>query len=212
MGLLNTSSLKGSPVLGALPDVSTGFSGFASWDPIQNTYQIKDDISFTRGKHTFKTGVHVTEKRLFFLQQSADKGLLYFDRVLSAACPVGNAACNTARIAGGLDTGGMGFADYLLGTPYQAELELRAVYWQGHQRYYGFYFQDTWQVHPRLTLNLGLRYEHWRPWQLPRNNTVRYDFSGNGALIFALKNPYDVLNPATDYGRNAPLNPGVPRE
>ena len=34
----------------------------------------------------------------------------------------------------------------------------------------------------------------------------------NGGLEYALQNPLDVFNPATGYGRNAALNPNVPRE
>ena len=59
---------------------------------------------------------------------------------------------------------------------------------------------------------MGLRYERWNPWLLPRNATVRYNFSGQGGLDYALQNPLDVFNPATDYGRDAPLNPNMPRE
>ena len=31
-------------------------------------------------------------------------------------------------------------------------------------RYYGFYFQDDWRKTPRLTLNLGIRYDYAAPW------------------------------------------------
>ena len=31
-------------------------------------------------------------------------------------------------------------------------------------RYYGFYFQDDWRKTPRLTLNLGVRYDYAAPW------------------------------------------------
>lgn len=41
---------------------------------------------------------------------------------------------------------------------------------------------------------------------------MQYDFTGEGGLNFALQNPFDALDPATDYGRDAPLNPDVPEE
>ena len=34
--------------------------------------------------------------------------------------------------------------------------------------------------------------------------------SVTGQLEYVLQNPVDYLNPATGYGRNAPLNPGLP--
>ena len=84
--------------------------------------------------------------------------------------------------------------------------------WHGQQKYFGGYFQDTWQVSQKLTLNMGLRYEYWRPWTLPRNAATTFDFSGEGSIVYALKNPLDVYDPATDYGRDAELNPNVPRQ
>jgi hypothetical protein len=210
-GLVNTSSLNGGPGL-SVPDFALGASGLFVWDPTQNTYQVKDDFSWSKGRHSFKLGINITERRLYFINQSVDKGRMTFDRFYTRACALGNQACEQARMAAGVELGGLGFADYLLGASTGSYLEIRGVTWHGHQRYFGGYFQDTWQVHPRLTLNLGLRYERWPPWLLPRNSTVRFRFDGEGGLEYALQNPLDVFNPATDYGRDAPLNPNMPRQ
>lgn len=209
IGFANTTGLPGGPSI-SMPDLSLGGSGLFVWDPTQHTYAIKDDLSWVTGRHTIKVGVNINERRLYFINQSSDKGRLTYDRIFTAACPLGNATCEEAVGGVGM-TGGLGFADYLLGAPTGAFLEIRGVTWHGHQRYYGGYIQDTWQIHPKLTLDFGLRYERWNPWLLPRNNTVRYDFSGNGGLEYALQDPLDVFDPATDYGRNAPLNPNMPR-
>jgi carboxypeptidase family protein len=211
MGWVNTSDLNGGPGL-TVPDLVVGASGLFVWDPTQNTYALKDDFSLTKGKHSIKVGFNLNERRLYFLNQSFDKGRLTFDNIFTRACPLGNTVCEQARVAASIPQGGLGFADYLLGAATGAFLELRGVVWHGHQRYWGGYVQDTWQIHPRLTLNFGLRYEQWPAWLLPRNNTVRYNFSGSGGLEYALQNPLDVFNPATDYGRNAPLNPNMPRQ
>src|SRR5690606_39802095 len=92
----------------------------------------------------------------------------------SRACPLGNEVCEEAQIAAGLETGGMALADFLLGAANLVDLQLRAVDWHGQQKYFGTYFQDTWQIHPKLTLNMGLRYEYWRPWTLPRNSATTF--------------------------------------
>lgn len=208
MGLQNTTPLAGGPGISG-QEYAVGASGLFVWDPTQNTYQLKDDFSITRGNHSLKVGLHITERRLYFQNQSFDKGRFAFQPTFTRACPLGNATCEAARVEAGLPVGGLAFADFLLGAADGAFLEIRGVTWHGHQRYYGTYVQDTWQLHPRLTLNLGLRYEHWPPWLLPRNNTVRYDFSGEGGLIYTLQNPLDVFDPAKDYGRKAPLNPAA---
>jgi hypothetical protein len=83
--------------------------------------------------------------------------------------------------------------------------------YRGYTRYYGGYAQDSWRVSTKLTLNYGLRYEYWSPWRVPRNNVASFD-ENTGQILYALQNPLDYYNPATDYGREAPLNPNIPRE
>ena len=70
-----------------------------------------------------------------------------FDNIFSRACPLGNTVCDQARAAAGIPQGGLAFADYLLGAATGAYLEIRGVIWHGHQRYWGGYVQDTWQIH-----------------------------------------------------------------
>jgi hypothetical protein len=211
MGLENMSPLGGSPNL-SVTDFAVASSGLFVWDPTQNTYQAKDDFGFTRGRHSFKAGVHYTERRLFYLIQSVDKGRFAFLNTYSNACPLGDADCLAARTAAGLPDGGLALADMMMGAADLVDLQIRGVDWHGKQPYIGTYFQDTWQMTQKLTVNLGLRYEYWRPWTLARNAATTFDFSGEGRVVYALQNPLDVYDPATDYGRNAPLNPEIPRQ
>jgi hypothetical protein len=57
-----------------------------------------------------------------------------------------------------IDTGGVGFASFLLGTgstggvTQYAQTAFQKAFW-------GWYVQDDWKVTPKLTLNLGLRYD-----------------------------------------------------
>jgi hypothetical protein len=207
MGLKNTSNLTGSPGI-SVPDLSVGQSGLFVWSPTQHTFALKDDLAWNVNNHTIKVGFNISERRMYFINQSVDKGRMVFDNIFTRACPLGNTACESGT---GLPSGGLGFADFLLGTPRATDLQIRGVTWNGHQRYYGLYVQDTWQLHPKLSLDFGLRYERWNPWLLPRTNTVRYNFEGEGGIEYALQNPLDVFDPALDFGRSAPRNPNMGR-
>ena len=62
-----------------------------------------------------------------------------------------------------LGTTGADFADFLLGLPQQASLEVGGVT-HLRQRTFDAYIEDNWQKNAKLTFNLGLRYELARPY------------------------------------------------
>ena len=119
---------------------STGAQYTANWTPWRNKaddYQIRDDISWTRGVHQFKFGgswaIYKKIQDLFASTQ-------------------GNFRFN------GLYTGN-DFADFLLG--YAQQYQEDAVKDNGHWNNVSWaaYVQDNWRVSRRLTLNLGLRWD-----------------------------------------------------
>jgi outer membrane receptor protein involved in Fe transport len=72
--------------------------------------------------------------------------------------------------------GGLGFASFILGDVYSfnryASTSTNAKEFQPRDY---FYVQDTWRYSPKLTLNLGVRYEYYAP--------ERVNGKGNGALL-----------------------------
>ena len=50
-------------------------------------------------------------------------------------------------------------------------------YQDGRQRTFGLYVQDTWKVLPRLTVNLGLRWEPYLPLQRADGAVSHFDFA-----------------------------------
>lgn len=114
---------------------NTGPYSLAPQGYIQNIYQLVDNVSYIRGKHTFKFGV---EGRNYITES---------DSLPRARGEWDYASLNTF-INDLVPDGGNG-ALRGAGTGTSA-LNNPAVYW---------FVQDDWKLTPRLTLNLGLRYE-----------------------------------------------------
>jgi hypothetical protein len=119
---------------------STGTNYTANWTPWVNKaddYQLRDDISWTRGAHQLKFG---------FSWALYKKIQDYF------ANTEGNFNFNGSFT-------GNDFADFLLGDAQQYEED--AVKSSGHWNNVSLaaYVQDNWRVSNRLTLNLGLRWD-----------------------------------------------------
>lgn len=71
---------------------------------------------------------------------------------------------------------GNGFADFLLGYPsYSARNAPLADFGTDSAPYIGAFFNDSWRLRPNLSLDLGLRYEHWLPRKNARNAASTWD-------------------------------------
>ncbi len=119
---------------------STGTNYTASWEPWNNDandYQLRDDISWTKGAHQLKFGAS------WALYKKVQD---YF------ATTEGNFTFN------GNYTGN-DFADFLLGDAetYEEDAVKSSGHWNNVS--VAMYVQDNWRVNHRLTLNLGLRWD-----------------------------------------------------
>ncbi len=133
-----------------IPDIAgssqinlSGYTAFgrAKEQPLKaETYEFGDNISWQRGRHTFKAGGQV---HWFNLTQPAggfgELGTFAFDNNL---------------------TGGTNqpFANFLLGLPTTVNQTLPGPGVNASARHYGFFAQDEWRLN-RVTLSFGVRYE-----------------------------------------------------
>lgn len=149
-------------------------SSFMPWEYTNPTYQLRDTLSKSLGKHTLQFGVQA------FLGQQNE---------LSAAT-----GANTGDVQGILTysninsvfTTGNAFADFLIGpTDSQGHTQdhsgIQSFQQDSTQRkYYNRYTvvepyaQDDWRVTPRLTLNLGLRLSLFGLWHEKYNNAYNW--------------------------------------
>jgi len=136
LGLLN-------PCKVCPPDVTIGDLGATTVGPgdnqtqKQNSYQIKDNIALSRGKHMFKFGGEYSHfiYPQFFLPRS--NGDYWY-----------NSAEDLVN-------------DLLASVPGRTLRNAGTGSFLGTQSLFGVFAQDDVKVTPRLTLNLGLRYEFW---------------------------------------------------
>jgi hypothetical protein len=138
--------IKPVDALGGLPTVTIlGFRGFndqpGSGDR-QANYQIANNLTWTRDRHTFKAGFEFDRVSSFNRQNTPPyRGQFSFDGRYS-----GNA-----------------FADYLLGAAYFTSRNTRNALNENVNSRYFAYLQDDWNVNAHLTVNIGVRYEYEAP-------------------------------------------------
>jgi len=189
----NSRLFTGPNNLGRIPniDLSGGVGAnfeISSW-PWHNKaddYQIRDDISLTKGAHQLKFGASwAIYKKVQDLFGQTQGGFSY-NNVLtqgSAACPA-NTAC------------GNSFASFLLGLPssYQELAVQDSGKWNNVS--YAAYVQDNWRVNKRLTLNLGVRWDG-----------VPHTYEANNRMGNFYPSLYSAANAATFNSNNSICGP-----
>lgn len=150
------SFFQGNNPLNRLPQVGFAAPLGTTWTeiywPWRNAfldYQIRDDVTWNKGKHSFKFG---------FSYMRVDK-----NQQLQAD--------TQGDYSFGTDFSGDSYLNFLLGfaDSYQQLQTLNTAHWLNNT--YSFYGLDNWHILPRLTLNLGLRWD-FMPHVYEKNNMV----------------------------------------
>jgi hypothetical protein len=154
----------GDPVTWGIPSIAiTNYSGFGddSEGPYANNnhqLQFIDNFSWIRGKHSFRFGGEVRRDEYNQVGNQFARGSFLFD--------VNATAITTRNAAGALaSSGGDAFADFMLGQTKRAEAAVAIADAKFRDWSYAAYVDDVWKATPKLTVNIGLRYELTPPWK-----------------------------------------------
>ena len=161
--------MTGLPAIDITGYSSLGEAAFLPDAKGSDTFQVNDSVLWSKGKHYLKAGGEYRWVRSRFDIDADARGVFSFTSGFT-----GNA-----------------FADYLLGDPHTATLNSE-LYGDQRYKYYGAYINDDWKVTPKLTLNLGIRYEYETP-AYERNNLQSNFVVGPNILIF----PNNKIPPTT---------------
>ena len=130
---------------------------FVNWN---TTFQLSDGFSWTKGKHNVKIGGEY--RRVRYNQ-------------IGAVVPRGRFTWNGQY-------SGEPMADMMLGVMSATEGQVGAPIANFRNTYLAGYVQDTWKIMPKLTLNLGLRWEYESPYYDKHDAIVNVDFKWDNSV------------------------------
>jgi Carboxypeptidase regulatory-like domain/TonB dependent receptor/TonB-dependent Receptor Plug Domain/IPT/TIG domain len=151
---------------------------------ITNTYTPFGTVTKTYGPHTFKVGASLRKNQFnSYNPATSPEGLLQFDGSITNQGAAGNP--NT------------GIADFLLGKIKTSQYEQPQPPTGRRNSNFGVFVQDDWKVSPKLTLNLGIRYEYESALTIATNIYSRIDPNTGNLLAADLNGVSRSLNVTT---------------
>lgn len=144
LGILNANRnalLGGGALIGGY-DGEIGYTGDGGpYEVPQHSFQFLDSVTLTKGHHTFKYGANILFREVDFFQGDyRSKGYFF--------------------IAGqGADYTGYEVSELLAAFVDTYSIANPLGFYHTRSWENGFFAQDDWRMTPRLTLNLGLRYD-----------------------------------------------------
>lgn len=175
LGNFNTTGTPTLNIEGPVGTFSMGDWGYPFTEHETN-FSVYDDWTKTWGRHNFKFGGTYV-KFLGIRADANNRGTFQFSPNTTGSPDVGNS--------------GLGMASFLLGTPSTYNRDLQLTLTQEKQWRLGFYGQDQWQITPRLTVMLGLRWDYDTPMYAPEGESLgNVDLSTGNVILSNLHDKY----------------------
>jgi hypothetical protein len=186
LGLPNPFGAKGWPTIYTSDSqflYGGGWDADNFKDQNMTQFQLEDNVTWIKGKHTMQFGFRGRSEynNVREMQQAQGSHSFYgdwtqlYDPVSQSAVPFT----------------GSGFASLELGLPTYLSNQFNRGYFYFQQKEFGLYFQDSWKVNSRLTLNYGLRWDKWTPYKEKYNRLVNLDMAGITATNMQVITPYN---------------------
>ncbi|MGB8064482.1 MAG: TonB-dependent receptor [Candidatus Sulfotelmatobacter sp.] len=131
--------------------------------------QINDTLSVVHGKHLLKFGPQFRFDQFNLLQIGQPRGNLSFS---------GQFTSDSGSLGDGT---GDGVADMLVGLPITSAISSE-VYFGNRQHTFGAFVEDTYRATPKLTLDLGLRWDYATPVYESQHRQSNWDYT-KGILV-----------------------------
>jgi len=171
-----------NPVTGSLPVIHiagfTNLGGSPGWPSLQGpavVYQFVDYVSYLRGNHAFKFGGEIRHNGVDVGAYGGSKGMIKFTGT------------------GDAFAGATALEDFLTGFPSTANIQLGSPQRHLTTWEYAGSIQDDWRVTPKVTVNLGLRYDYITP--LRESNDLLGNFDPTDGLLQVGKQISSPYNP-----------------
>ncbi len=150
----------GLPAFGISGLNTLGSNAFLPSDEISQTTQLTDNFTKIYGKHSFKAGMEYQHVKYSTLQPPWSHGQYNYDGVYTnipdgPTDNTGPAQFVLTPIVSGVPNG----VNYVGGA--DAVFTSNISLTDDGKNYWGTYFEDDWKMSPKLTLNLGVRWDYF---------------------------------------------------
>lgn len=136
----------------------------------QNDFQIFDNVTWSRGRHTLKSGGSITLRSREILNADAIVGTFNFNNNMTSNCAGQGTGC-TVNSSTGFDV-----ASFELGLVNSKNRSLfDAGTYTEKRPEYALYLQDDFRTTNRLTVNLGVRWDVYPPWVEIKDRQSNFD-------------------------------------
>jgi hypothetical protein len=145
----------------------------------QNDFQLFDNVTWTKSKHTVKAGGSLTLRSREILNADTIVGVFNFNNNMTSNCAGQPAGCSV-NSATGFDV-----ASFMLGLVNTKNRNLfDAGTYTEKRPEIGTYIQDDFRASRKLTLNLGARWDVYPPWTEIEDRQSNFDIT-TGQFVVA---------------------------